>query len=382
MNRLKTLLKQNRVLYLIYNYFFSFILNFIGLFVKTNNKLILFNSFGGRKYDDSPKAIYEYMKNNRKYKDYKMVWALDSYKTVEGLNIDYVKNNSLKFFITALKAKYWITNTSIERGLKFKKRNTIYVNTWHGSVIKKIGNEFSKEKRNFRVSECDYFFTQSHIDIDYFSKVGYVKKDKMVLSGYPRNDELCSVTKKEIENIKKKLNIHTNKKIIIYAPTFRDYEYDSNGNYIKPEINIKKWKERLSNEYILLIRAHYEINKFLDIKDDDFIINVTDYPILNDLLKISDIMISDYSSIMIDYSILERPIFCFAYDYEKYMKERGTAYNLNKELPNGVTYTEDDLIESIINCNFDEQKMKTKKFKNKHVEVCGNASTYIDKIIK
>ncbi len=144
MNRLKTLLKQNRVLYLIYNYFFSFILNFIGLFVKTNNKLILFNSFGGRKYDDSPKAIYEYMKNNRKYKDYKMVWALDSYKTVEGLNIDYVKNNSLKFFITALKAKYWITNTSIERGLKFKKRNTIYVNTWHGSVIKKIGNEFSK----------------------------------------------------------------------------------------------------------------------------------------------------------------------------------------------------------------------------------------------
>ena len=382
MNRLKTLLKQNRVLYLIYNYFFSFILNFIGLFVKTNNKLILFNSFGGRKYDDSPKAIYEYMKNNRKYKDYKMVWALDSYKTVEGLNIDYVKNNSLKFFITALKAKYWITNTSIERGLKFKKRNTIYVNTWHGSVIKKIGNEFSKEKRNFRVSECDYFFTQSHIDIDYFSKVGYVKKDKMVLSGYPRNDELCSVTKKEIENIKKKLNIHTNKKIIIYAPTFRDYEYDSNGNYIKPEINIKKWKERLSNEYILLIRAHYEINKFLDIKDDDFIINVTDYPILNDLLKISDIMISDYSSIMIDYSILERPIFCFAYDYEKYMKERGTAYNLNKELPNGVTYTEDDLIKSIINCNFDEQKMKTKKFKNKHVEVCGNASTYIDKIIK
>ena len=382
MNRLKTLLKQNRVLYLIYNYFFSFILNFIGLFVKTNNKLILFNSFGGRKYDDNPKAIYEYMKNNRKYKDYKMVWALDSYKTVEGLNIDYVKNNSLKFFITALKAKYWITNTSIERGLKFKKRNTIYVNTWHGSVIKKIGNEFSKEKRNFRVSECDYFFTQSHIDIDYFSKVGYVKKDKMVLSGYPRNDELCSVTKKEIENIKKKLNIHTNKKIIIYAPTLRDYEYDSNGNYIKPEVNIKKWKERLSNEYILLIRAHYEINKFLDIKDDDFIINVTDYPILNDLLKISDIMISDYSSIMIDYSILERPIFCFAYDYEKYMKERGTAYNLNKELPNGVTYTEDDLIKSIINCNFDEQKMKTKKFKNKHVEVCGNASTYIDKIIK
>ena len=93
-------------------------------------------------------------------------------------------------------------------------------------------------------------------------------------------------------------------------------------------------------------------------------------------------MISDYSSVMIDFSILERPIFCYAYDYDKYQKERGTAYNLKTELPNGIVLREDDLLKEIINCDFVIQKNKTIKFKNKHVEICGNASAYIDKIIK
>lgn len=379
MGFIKNLLKNNKIIYLFYNYIFSFFFNFIGLFFKIDNKLVLFNSFGGKKFDDNPKAIYLYMKNDDKYKDYKLVWALNNPNIVDGLNIDYVKNNSIKFFITALKAKYWITNSSIERGLKFKKKDTICINTWHGSVIKKI--DIEKERLVFRTSMDDYLYAQSQIDVNYFSKKWNFPKERIVLSGYPRNDELCNVTNDEIIEIKRKLNISLDKKVIIYAPTFRDNDYDKNGCYIAPSINLVKWKEKLSNEYILLFRAHYEINKVLNIKEDDFLYNVTEYPCLNDLLKISDIMISDYSSIMIDYSILERPIFCFAYDYDKYCRERGTAYNLRTELPNGIIEKEDELIEHILNCDFNLQKEKTKRFKNKHVEVCGNASKYIDNII-
>ena len=84
---------------------------------------------------------------------------------------------------------------------------------------------------------------------------------------------------------------------------------------------------------------------------------------------------------MIDYSILEKPIYCFAYDYQKYNKERGFAYDLKKELPNGIIETEDELIKEIFKCNFQEQMKKTRKFKEKHVEVFGNATKYIDNII-
>lgn len=380
MNVIKNIIKTNKTIYYMYNIIFSFFYRFIGLFVKTDKYLILFNSFGGKKYDDSPYALYQYMKKNKKYNKYKMIWAVDNPIVFGDEKVDYVKNNSFKFFTTALKAKYWITNSSMERGLKIKKKGTIYINTWHGSVIKKI--DLKTDRMNFRVTPPDYYCAQSNLDIDYFSEKWKYPKNKILLSGYPRNDELCNVKQDEINRIKQKLGIPLDKKIILYAPTFRDNDYDINGCYIKPPMDLKKWRKELSNKYIMVFRAHYEINNSLNIVEDDFIKNYSDYPRLNELLKISDILISDYSSIMIDYSILERPIFCFAYDYDKYQKERGTAYDLRKELPNGITTNEDDLIIQIKNCDYNNERIKTKSFKDKHVEVCGNAVSFIDDIIK
>lgn len=379
MKKIVNILKTNKIIYLFYNKLFSFILQFIGIFIKTDDNLILFNAFGGKKYDDSPKAIYEYMKKNDKYKNYKLIWALNNKDEVD-VNIKCVKNNSIKFFLIALKAKYWITNSSMERGLKFKKKNTIYINTWHGSVIKKI--DMKKDRLVFKVSKPDYLFAQSRLDIEYFSEKWNYPKEKIVLSGYPRNDDLCNVTREEIIKIKEKLKLPLNKKVLLYAPTFRDYDFNSNGCYITPPIDLAKWKNKLSSEYVLLIRTHYEISNVLNINENEFVKDFSDYPCLNDLLKISDIMISDYSSIMIDFSILERPIYCFAYDYDKYQKERGTAYNLKTELPNGIVTNEDELIKEIEICNFQEQKLKTINFKKRHVEVSGNATKYIDKIIQ
>ena len=380
MKKIKTLLKHYPIFYVIYNRVFSFILKFIGIFCKTDNKLILFNSFGGAKFDDSPKAIYDYMVSSNKYNDYKLVWALDNPKLVENKNVKVVKNTTIKFFITALKAKYWITNSSMERGLKFKKKNTIYINTWHGTALKKLGRDTNSVGK-FKTSKADIFYVQSQYDIDIFTRAFNWDKNKIRLVGLPRNDELCNVKKEEIAKIKKKLNLPLDKKIILYAPTFREYNYDSNGCFIAPPINIDKWKEKLSENYIVLFRAHYEVNKVLNIKDDGFIFNYTDYPCLNDLLKISDVLISDYSSIMIDYSILERPIFSYTYDYEEYSEKRGLYLDLNKVLPNGIQKDEDSLLEKISNCDFEKEKRKTKKFKEKFVEKCGEASKYIDKII-
>ena len=168
----------------------------------------------------------------------------------------------------------------------------------------------------------------------------------------------------------------------MYAPTFREYNRDKNGCVLSPPININKWKEKLSDKYVILFRAHYEINNILGIKDDDFIKNVSDYKNLNELMKISDILISDYSSIMFDYSILKRPIYSYAYDYEEYLEKRGMYINIKKELPNGICKTEQELLEQIVNCNFIEQRGKTEKFSQKYVETNGNARKYIDKIIK
>lgn len=153
------------------------------------------------------------------------------------------------------------------------------------------------------------------------------------------------------------------------------------GCILKPPVDIDKWRKELSEEYVVLFRAHYEVNKALEIIDDEFIKNMSDYQKLNELMIISDILISDYSSIMVDYAILERPIYSYAYDYEKYKQKRGLYINIDSELPNGYYETEDELLKNIKNCDYKKQKEKTKAFKKKYIEVCGQASKYIDKIV-
>lgn len=382
MNRIKMLLKGNKFFYNLYSALFGFILNICNIFIKVDNRIILFNCFGGKKFDDSPKAIYEYMLKNKKYDKYKIYWAFDDinkYTLPRGIKI---KNNSINFFYIALKARYWITNSSMERGLKFKNKETFYINTWHGTSIKKLINDQENLKFCFKVSKADVYFAQSRYDVDTFSSAFGVDKKKIVLAGLPRNDELVnSISENDINAIKQRLQLPLEKKIILYMPTFRDFDKDKNGNYIKPPIDISKWKQKLGNEYVLLFRAHYEISKILGIGFDDFTYNVSDYEHLNDLLKIADILVSDYSSVMFDYSILEGPIYSFAYDYDRYVEKRGCYIDITTELPNGICRNEDELIDKIINCNYDEQVLKTRRFKEKYIEVCGNASMYVDNFI-
>lgn len=382
MNSAKLLLKNNRVIYDIYNRIGSAFLNLMKIFVRTDDKLVLFNSFGGQKFDDSPKVIYDYMRNQKKYNSYKLVWALNQKPKNAPKDLVWVKNNSLSFFMKALKAKYWVTNSSMERGLKFKKKGTIYINTWHGSPLKKMGYDADDIVKKLRVSQPDIFYCQSNHDRDTFARAFRYPKRIMKVVGLPRNDELADVTDEEINKIKEKLHIPKDKKIILYAPTFRDYTTDTKDSCFAPPFDVEKWRHKLSDKYIILFRAHYEISKVINIQYDDFIINVTDYECLNDLMKISDILLTDYSSIMIDYSILERPIVSYGYDLEEYAEKRGLYFDFNKILPNGVCNKEDEAINLIINMDLKEQKKKTIKFRDMFVEKFGSARFYIDEIIK
>jgi CDP-glycerol glycerophosphotransferase len=113
-NIIKTIIKSNKIVYKVYVSIFNTLFNALKLFIKVDKNIILINSFGGRKYDDSPKIIYEYMKKNDKYKKYDIYFAFEEPKNFN-IEAKKLKVNSFEYFIVALKAKYWITNSSIER---------------------------------------------------------------------------------------------------------------------------------------------------------------------------------------------------------------------------------------------------------------------------
>lgn len=119
--KIEYILKHNLMIQQIYKCMMSLFFRFIGFFVSTDEKLILFNAHG-RKYNDSPRAIFKYMIGDERYQDYKFVWALDEPEKYDIPQCSKVRMDTIKYFITALKAKYWVTCVNIERGLHFKKK--------------------------------------------------------------------------------------------------------------------------------------------------------------------------------------------------------------------------------------------------------------------
>lgn len=374
--RITNYLKYNKFAYALYFYLMSTLVNVLKIFVQPDNKLILFNSFAGRSYDDSPKAIFEEMKKDERFKEYNLVWAFHNPEKhiVEGAQ--KIKTDSLRYFVTALKARVWITNSSVERGLNFKGKRTLYLNTWHGTPIKKMGTDIEKRNKSFKtkgLNNFDIMNVQSRFEEEVFSKSFEIPKEHFLEVGLPRNDELFDYTEERRTSARKKLGIQKDKTAILYCPTFREYEKDSNfGVMMNPPMNIRKWEESLGHKYVLMIRAHYEVAKTMNIKENEFVHNVTEYPFLNDLIIASDVLISDYSSIFFDYAITGKPMFHFTYDYEQYQNNRGLYFDIREYLSGADT--EQSLIEILKTLSYETESKKCEQFRSKMLDYYG-AST-------
>ena len=364
-------------IYSLYYYLGSFALKVLKIFVRPDDRLILFSSFGGRKFDDSPKAIYEVMFRDSRFKDYKFVWAFIDPDKIDVPKGTKVKCDTLRYFITALKARVWVTNSSIERGLDFKGKHTFYFDTWHGTPIKKMGADVSSDSKSFIGKgkwKVDAFTCQGEFEANIFGRVfKTIGRGKMKIIGLPRNDIYANYSKDDVIAIKNKLNISNDKKIILYAPTYREYDKSGSVQYqMSIPINIKKWEKELGNEFILLFRAHYEVARNLNIQDNDFIKDMSNYPQLDELMIVSDMLISDYSSIYFDYSIMHKPMLCFCYDYDRYAKERGMYFDIRDYLANSDN--EEDLIKLIQNTDTTKENAATKLFQEHFVTEYGSAA--------
>ena len=370
---------------------FGFLFSFVSRFVKIKEKRILFASFGGRKFDDSPKALYDEICNRKEFDDWLLIWAFvkpEEFDIPRGIKI---KIDTLSFFKTLLTSHVWVSNSGMARGIGYKDDRIIKIETWHGTPLKKIGGEEnqnslvgqSKEHKG-SLDDKTIRCAQSEYDRDIFSRIFNASKESFLMCDLPRNDSLLKYTIEDCVEIKKQIGLPKDKKIILYTPTYREYLIDNqNSTYLAPPINLKKWKNILGSEYILLIRAHYAVNKALNIINDDFVKNVSDYKTLNDLYAISDLMISDYSSTFFDYSILGKPMLCFAYDLEEYKEKRGLYLNLEETLPCSIDKNEDDLIEHILKLDFPIARKKTSDFCNKFAPNAGKASkTIVDELLR
>lgn len=369
------LVKNNKLIYSAYYYLGTTFINLMKLVIRPSRRKILFIAFGGKKFDDNPKAIFDAMKKDSRFNDTQIYWGLNNPESIEVNGAKKIKTDTLSYFVTALKCGIWITNSSAERGLSLKPKQTYCLNTWHGTPIKKIGLDSNKDTVQFNTkskNSSDLILVQSEYDRETMQKAFGLSFDHYALLGYPRNDSLLRYSDNEINRIKRDLDIPLNRKVILYAPTFREYELQGNRCYFNLPFDLDYWEHELGKDYVVLVRAHYEIGRLIGMREGNFFINVSDYHSLNDLMAISDILISDYSSIFFDYSILHRPMLCYTYDYSTYEKKRGVYFDIREWLTN--SNTDSDLLSNIKNMNWEKEMNKCVEFQRNFVTEYGNAS--------
>lgn len=371
--------KYSKVLYGLYCLVGNVFVEILKLFLKPDPKLVVFVTGGGKLMSDSPRSIYDMMCQDARFDDYKLIWAFRDVSKFSVPRGEKIQLDSFAYYRAVLKARVWVTNVSMTRGLSFTGINTFSLNSWHGTAIKMIGADVLDKSDAFTTKkkgkDDTIFLAQGDHDVEVWQRAFNISPSRIVKTGLPRNDELVAWNNPDdIQRIKNKMGIPSDKKVILYAPTFRDYE-KQDGKYLvlAPPVDFKKWESALGDDYILLFRAHPSVVKVMNISvDNTFVRDVSTYPTLNELMVVSDVMISDYSSIMFDYSILGRPIIPYTYDFDHYQQTRGMYFDIRKELY--CAENEEDLITLIKNKNLQEIKDRTILFQKKFVQEYGNAT--------
>ncbi|MGL5153135.1 MAG: CDP-glycerol glycerophosphotransferase family protein [Clostridium sp.] len=349
---------------------------------KVKSNRVIFDSFLGKGYSCNPRYIYEYMNTTTGYKKYKCIWVLRNPKKEEIPNAKVVKYGTIKHFYYLVTSEFWVFNSKIPKYFK-KKKEQIYLQTWHGTPLKRLAKDidigedatFYRSKMSYEEmvktyeqdeEKYDFLVSPNEYSTEKFQSAFGVNKRKILETGYPRNDSLFTINEVEVNEIKDKLNIPKKKKVILYAPTWRENKYSARGYTYTPKVDFKKWKESLGEEFVVIYKPHYLIvNKIEDNGLENFLYRFDSNIDIKDLYLISNILITDYSSVFFDYICLDKPVVFYMDDLKEYKEElRGFYININ-ELPGPIVEEENELLKEIKNQFKETNTDKIKEFKKK-----------------
>ena len=400
----KTLIKDLKFIILTCAKYSSRALYHIGTHVLSpKDNIILFESSNGRNYTGNPRYVYEEILNQGLENELKCVWVFmhPEAQKIPGNGIK-VKRSYFKFLYYAIVSGAWVFDS---RHLYYLKKNkkTKYIQTWHGTPLKKLGldmdyidmsgnQDIEKYHDEFIKNSADwqYLISQNSYSSEIFKRA-FAFNGEMLEIGYPRNDILINNNNADyIDKIKSKFNLPKDKKLILYAPTWRDNEYYQKGEYkFATEMDVDAMKEALSDEYALIVKYHYLVKENIDWKKyDDFVIECDAEWDIQELYLISDVLITDYSSVMFDYAILRRPMMFFAYDLEHYKDSlRDFYFDMFEEVPGPIVKSTEKLIEEIKKLKVEDYELKYGQkyddFQNKYNEFDkGIASKTIIELIR
>ena len=358
-----------------------------------DENLVFFESFFGKSYSGNPKYIYEAMLDMGLDKKYTFVWAYsgEDKGVIPGDPVIVDRFEAGDYYKYLAKAKYWVNNIIFP--IHTKRQGNVYLQTWHGTPLKKLGFDISipgpevEGRQNFysESRNWDYLISSNEYSSEIFKRAFKFNKEFLEY-GYPINDIFFNCSDDFVDSLKSKLNIPVDKKVILYAPTWKDDEQNESWeHYFNLEIDLKRMFAEFNDGYVLLLKMHHLVSENLRIDDElkNFVFDLSGYDDIQELYVISDILITDYSSVFFDYAHSKRPILFFVPDLNHYVENvRGLYLNMEKELPGPLIKNNDELVNAIRNIDdvVNEYESKYDEFYKRFCSLCKGKSA--KKIIK
>ncbi|AWM45726.1 MULTISPECIES: CDP-glycerol glycerophosphotransferase family protein [Bacillus amyloliquefaciens group] len=345
--------------------FYSIYLSVLGVLfkpVKPKNHLTLLVSF-----EENAQALIRSYKAHAESLSYEMTvlytrHAVSLKKELEGVGSFYLNEKHplhlLKAVLVLFKSKVVITdNYFLMTSVLNRRPQTTCIQVWHANgSLKKFGledvtnqnrpaSDISRFKKVYR--SFDFVTVGSDAMADVFKKSFGIRDGQLLKTGIPLTDVYYEEHKPELKH-------KWPKKIILYAPTFRDYDMQS----FRLPFTEEQLTNALNGEYMLLVKLHPAVLHHISASfESELIKNVSDMR-LHDLLKAADILITDYSSVPFEFALLNKPIFFFTYDLEEYDQKRGLIDNYTSVIPGKACHDSEALLEEMTKKPFRAEEMK------------------------
>lgn len=345
---------KNRQLLSFLRYNFSILISRFFIFFPIKENRILFIAYGGNQFSCNPKYLYKYISKN--HTRYECIWAFSSPELLADFKEKEkpaVKILSLRFFYLICTSKFIIDNNHFMSGYPARKEQ-VYIQTWHGGgAYKKVGvSAFMKDQYKLikKAKKIDYYVASCEKFIEVQSLSNFIEPNKFIKTGMPRNSFILNGDETIIDNVYKYLKINRDVKLVLYAPTYRGQIEDSLlGQHTEflQELDYSKLIENLDKKFggqwKLLVRTHRFTSNDLSNYGKDSILDVSKYSDMQELLLAADILITDYSSSMWDFSLTKKPAFLYCPDIDRYISNDRNFYTSPSEWPYEIATSNDEL---------------------------------------
>ncbi len=319
---------------------------------------VLFVSWKGKQCGDNPRGIAAELR--RRGDDREHIWAVNDWSVPVPPGARGVLAGTEEYFEALARCRYVISNDDMQATYT-KRDGQIYVQTWHGTPLKKIGFDIGQpqfvsgsaylEQLARDIAKWDLLLSPNPFSTPIMRRA-FRFGGEICESGYPRNDvlALAGCRARSRAEIRRRIGIPAGKRVVLYAPTWRDNQYYASGRYrFDFRLDLERAWQVLGADYVILIRGHHHMAD--DVPSGTrpgFAVNVTGYPDIAELYLISDVLVTDYSSAMFDFAATGRPMVFFTYDLEAYRDNlRGFYFDFEAEAPGPLLNTTGDVAAAI-----------------------------------